>query len=340
MSRDLAIDLGTANTLVYASGKGIVLNEPSVIAVNSKTNQVLAVGQNAWEMIGRTPGHIVAVRPLRSGAITDFDITQKMIRLVLQKAGVSRLTKPKVIICVPSAITEVETRAVEEATRQAGASDVILLEQPFAAAIGANLPVSEPIGSMIIDIGGGTSECAIISLGGIVTSKSVRIGGFDLDGSVQTYLRREYGLAVGEKTAENIKVAIGAAWLKSNPVKAEVKGRDILTGLPKIVIINRSEIYEAIKENINDIVNTVKQCLAEAPPDLSQDLISYGIHLTGGSGQLTGLDQRLADDTMLPIQLVDAPLECVVLGAGKCLKSFEHFKDYYKTKHRRKNTGN
>ncbi len=336
MARDLAIDLGTANTLVYVEGRGIVLNEPSVIAVNSKTNEVLAIGQNAWEMIGRTPGHIVAVRPLRSGAITDFDITQKMIRLVLQKAGVSRISKPKVIICVPSAITEVEMLAVEEATRQAGASEVILLEQPFAAAVGANLPVEEPVGSMIIDIGGGTSESAIISLGGIVTSKSVRIGGFDLDASIQTYLRREYGLAVGEKTAEEIKITIAAANKTSTPIKAEVKGRDILTGLPKLLVISRNEIYEALRENINEIIHSVKETLSEAPPDLSQDLISYGIHLTGGSGQLTGLDQRLANETMLPIQLVDTPLECVAIGAGKCLKSFEYFKDYYNKRHSRR----
>ncbi len=336
MARDLAIDLGTANTLVYVEGRGIVLNEPSVIAVNSKTNEVLAIGQNAWEMIGRTPGHIVAVRPLRSGAITDFDITQKMIRLVLQKAGVSRISKPKVIICVPSAITEVEMLAVEEATRQAGASEVILLEQPFAAAVGANLPVEEPVGSMIIDIGGGTSESAIISLGGIVTSKSVRIGGFDLDASIQTYLRREYGLAVGEKTAEEIKITIAAANKTSTPIKAEVKGRDILTGLPKLLVISRNEIYDALRENINEIVHSVKETLSEAPPDLSQDLISYGIHLTGGSGQLTGLDQRLANETMLPIQLVDTPLECVAIGAGKCLKSFEYFKDYYNKRHSRR----
>ncbi len=336
MARDLAIDLGTANTLVYAAGKGIVLNEPSVIAVNSKTNEVLAIGQSAWEMIGRTPGHIIAVRPLRSGAITDFDITQKMIRLVLQKAGVSRISKPKVIICVPSAITEVEMLAVEEATRQAGASEVILLEQPFAGAVGANLPVEEPVGSMIIDIGGGTSESAIISLGGIVTSKSVRIGGFDLDASIQTYLRREYGLAIGEKTAEEIKVTIAAANNTSPAIKAEVRGRDILTGLPKLIIVSRSEIFIAIKENINEIVNSVKETLSEAPPDLSQDLISYGIHLTGGSGMLTGLDQRLANETMLPIQLVDMPLECVAIGAGKCLKSFEYFKDYYDKRHNRR----
>ena len=336
MARDLAIDLGTANTLVYVEGRGIVLNEPSVIAVNSKTNEVLAIGQNAWEIIGRTPGHIVAVRPLRSGAITDFDITQKMIRLVLQKAGVSRISKPKVIICVPSAITEVEMLAVEEATRQAGASEVILLEQPFAAAVGANLPVEEPVGSMIIDIGGGTSESAIISLGGIVTSKSVRIGGFDLDASIQTYLRREYGLAVGEKTAEEIKITIAAANKTSTPIKAEVKGRDILTGLPKLLVISRNEIYDALRENINEIVHSVKETLSEAPPDLSQDLISYGIHLTGGSGQLTGLDQRLANETMLPIQLVDTPLECVAIGAGKCLKSFEYFKDYYNKRHSRR----
>jgi rod shape-determining protein MreB len=326
LARDLAIDLGTANTLVYARGRGIVLNEPTVIALNSRTQDVLAMGHEAWQMIGRTPGYIVAVRPLRKGAITDFDITQRMIRLLLQRAGVSRFNRPRVLICVPSAITEVERRAVEEAARGAGANGAYLIEQPMAAAIGANLPIHEPLGSMIVDIGGGTSETAVISLGGIVALEAIRVGSFDIDASIQSYVRREYGIAIGERTAEEIKRAIGSAWPREDEVKAEVRGRDLMTGLPKTVILSPEEVREAIEEPVGAIVDSVVRCLGMAPPELAQDLILQGINLVGGGGMLRGFDRRLSEETAIPVKLVDAPLECVVLGAGKCLDSFDSLK--------------
>lgn len=326
LARDLAIDLGTANTLVYARGIGIVLNEPSVIALNSRTQEVLAMGREAWQMIGRTPGYIVAVRPLRQGAITDFDITQRMIRLLLQRAGVSRFNRPRVLICVPSAITEVEKRAVEEAARRAGAAAAYLIEQPMAAAIGAGLPIHEPLGSMVVDVGGGTSETAVISLGGVVALQAIRVGSFDIDAAVQSFVRREYGIAIGERTAEEIKMSIGSAYPMGDDMAAEVRGRDLMSGLPKTVILTPDDVRDAIEENVKAIVESVLQCLALAPPELAQDLIQQGIHLVGGGGMLHGLDQRLAVDAQVPVHLVDAPLECVVLGAGKCLESFDSLK--------------
>ena len=329
MARDLAIDLGTANTLVYARGVGIVLNEPTVIALNSRTQDVLAMGHEAWQMIGRTPGYIVAVRPLRKGAITDFEITQRMIRLLLQRVGVSRFNRPRVLICVPSAITQVEQRAVEEAARRAGAAGAYLIDQPMAAAIGAGLPIHEPLGNMVVDIGGGTSETAVISLGGTVALQAIRTGSFDIDQAVSNYVRREYGIAIGERTAEEIKVAIGSAWTHDNEFKAEVRGRDIMTGLPKTIILSPEEVRSAIDEQVSAIVESVVKCLGQAPPELAQDLIVQGIHLVGGGGMLKGLDQRLANETALPVHLVDSPLECVVLGAGKCLEAFDSLRDMF-----------
>lgn len=326
LARDLAIDLGTANTLVYMRGQGIVLNEPTVIALNIQTQDVLAMGHEAWQMIGRTPGYIQAVRPLRKGAITDFDITQRMIRLLLKRAGVNRLNRPRVLICVPSAITEVERRAVEEAARRAGATGAYLIEQPMAAAIGAGLPIHEPLGNMVVDVGGGTTETAVISLGGIVALQAIRVGSFDIDAAIQTYVRREYGIAIGERTAEEIKVAIGSAYSTDDEVKAEVRGRDLMTGLPKTVILSPEEVRFAIDEQVGAIIDSVVQCLGQAPPELAQDLIVQGIHLVGGGGMLSGLDQRLAQETAIPVHLVDAPLECVVLGAGKCLEAFDSLK--------------
>jgi rod shape-determining protein MreB len=326
VARDLAIDLGTANTLVYERGRGIVLNEPTVIALNSRTGDVLAMGHEAWQMIGRTPGYIVAVRPLRGGAITDFDITQRMIRLLLQRVGVNRFNRPRVVICVPSAITEVERRAVVEAARRAGAADAQLLEQPMAAAIGAGLPINEPVGNMVIDVGGGTSETALISLGGEVALQAVRVGSFDIDGAIQTYVRREYGIAVGERTAEEIKVAIGSAWPTVDEFKAEVRGRDLMTGLPKTVILSPEEVREAINEPVGAIIDSVVQCLGEAPPELAQDLIIRGMHLVGGGGLLRGLDLRIAEESEIPVHLVDAPLECVVLGAGRVVEAYDQLK--------------
>ena len=326
MARDLAIDLGTANTLVYARGRGIVLNEPSVIALNINTGEVLAMGHEAWQMIGRTPGYIQAVRPLRKGAITDFDVTQRMIRLLLARAGISKFNRPRVVICVPSAITEVERRAVTEAARRAGAADAQLIEQPLAAAIGAGLPINEPLGNMVVDVGGGTSETAVISLGGVVALRAIRTGGFDIDASIQAYVKREYGIAIGERTAEDIKVAIGSAWPTSDEVKAEVRGRDLMTGLPKTVILSPEEVRLAIDDEVSAICESVISCLGQAPPELAQDLIHEGIHLVGGGGLLSGLDQRLAHETGIPVHLVDAPLECVVLGAGRCIEAYDSLK--------------
>ncbi|HEV2766621.1 MAG TPA: rod shape-determining protein [Acidimicrobiales bacterium] len=329
MARDLAIDLGTANTLVYAKGRGIVLNEPSVIALNTKTGEVLAMGHEAWQMIGRTPGYIQAVRPLRKGAITDFEVTQRMIRLLLNRAGVSRLNRPRVVICVPSAITEVERRAVTEAARRAGAADAQLIGQPMAAAIGAGLPINEPFGNMVVDVGGGTSETAVISLGGIVALRAIRLGSFDIDHSIQAYVKREYGIAVGERTAEDIKVAIGSAWPSPDEVKAEVRGRDLMSGLPKTVILSPGEVRAAIEDQMSSLCDSVVSCLGQAPPELAQDLIHHGIHLVGGGGMLRGLNQRLAEETNVPVRLVDAPLECVVLGAGRCIEAYDELKTMF-----------
>lgn len=311
---------------MYTKGKGIVLNEPSVIALNSRTTEVLAMGHEAWQMIGRTPGYIVAVRPLRQGAITDFDVTERMIRLLLQRTGVSRFNRPRVVICVPSAITEVERRAVIEATRRAGAADAQLIEQPMAAAIGADLPINEPVGNMVIDVGGGTTETALISLGGVVALEAVRVGSFDIDAAIQTFIRREYGIAVGERTAEEIKLTIGSAWPVMDDVKAEVRGRDLMSGLPKTVILSPAEVRKAIDEPVSAMVDSVITCLGEAPPELAQDLIVRGLNLVGGGGLLRGLDARIADATGIEVNLVDAPLEAVVLGAGRCVESYDELR--------------
>ncbi len=311
---------------MYERSRGIVLNEPSVIALNSRTGDVLAMGHEAWQMIGRTPGYIVAVRPLRGGAITDFEITQRMIRLLLQRVGVNRFNRPRVVICVPSAITEVERRAVTEAARRAGAADAQLIEQPMAAAIGAGLPIHEPVGNMVIDVGGGTSETALISLGGIVALQAVRVGSFDIDNAVQTYVRREYGIAVGERTAEEIKVAIGSAYPTLDEFKAEVRGRDLMSGLPKTVILSPEEVREAIDEQVVAVIDSVIACLGQAPPELAQDLIVRGMYLVGGGGMLRGFDMRIAEETEIPVHLVDAPLECVALGAGKVIENYDRLK--------------
>lgn len=326
MARDLAIDLGTANTLVYQRQRGILFSEPTVLALNKETGAVLAMGDEAWQMIGRTPGYIVAVRPLRSGAISDFDVTEKLIRLILQKGGVTRLARPKVLVCVPSALTEVERRAVEEATLSAGARTCYLIEEPLAAAIGAGLPIHEPLGNLVVDIGGGTSEVALISMGGIVTNTAVRVGGFDLDSAIQNWVRREYTIAIGEQTAERIKIAIGSAFPMAQEQKAELRGRDLATGLPKNIVITSEEIREAIAEQVRTIVAAVIECISASPPDLVQDVLSHGVTLTGGGGQLHGLDMLISQQAEVPVHLTPQPLEAVVLGAGRCLESFESLK--------------
>ena len=299
------------------------MNEPSVIALNSRNGEVLAMGHEAWQMIGRTPSYIVAVRPLRKGAITDFDVTQRMIRLLLQRVGVSRLNRPRVVICVPSAITAVERRAVTEAAKRAGAADARLIEQPVAAAIGADLPINEPIGNMVIDIGGGTTETALISLGGVVALEAVRVGSFDIDNAIQGYVRREYGIAVGERTAEEIKIVLGSADPTDNEVNAEVRGRELMSGLPKTVVLTPDEIRVAIEEPVTAMVDSVLSCLAQAPPELAQDLIVQGIHLVGGGGMLKGMDTRLSREAEVEVRLVDAPLEAVAYGAGRVIEHYE-----------------
>ncbi len=329
MARDLAIDLGTANTLVYQRQRGILFSEPTVLALNKETGAVLAMGDEAWQMIGRTPGYIVAVRPLRSGAISDFDVTEKLIRLILQKGGVTRFARPKVLVCVPSALTEVERRAVEEATLSAGARSCYLIEEPLAAAIGAGLPIHEPLGNLVVDVGGGTSEVALISMGGVVTNTAVRVGGFDLDSAIQNYVRREYTVAIGERTAERIKIAIGSAFPLAQEQKAELRGRDLASGLPKNILITSEEIREAITEPVRAILTAVIECVGASPPDLVQDVLSNGITLTGGGGMLSGLDMLISQQAEVPVHVTPQPLEAVVLGAGKCLESFESLKTMF-----------
>ena len=329
MRRDLAIDLGTANTLVWGRGRGIILREPTVIAVNQRNGDVLAMGSEAYSMIGRTPGHIVADRPLRGGAITDFETTARLIRLLLKRAGVSRFNRPRALVCVPSAITEVERRAVEEAGLSAGASAVFLMEQPMAAAIGANLPVEEPIGNLVVDVGGGTSEVAVISLGGVVVCEAVRVGGFDIDAAIQQYVRREYAVAIGERTAEELKMAIGSAYPQAEVPKAEIRGRELASGLPKLVTVGADEVREAIEDEVSAIVEAVLETLSVCPPELTQDILETGMWLVGGGALLRGLDARIAQETQVAVNVIDAPLETVVTGAGRTVESFDKLKHLF-----------
>ena len=327
MGRDMAVDLGTANPLVYVRGRGTVLNEPSVVAINTKTGAILAVGSEAKRMIGRTPGHILAIRPLKDGVIADFDVTEKMLRYFIQKVHKRRvLAKPRVVICVPSGITGVEQRAVEEAAIAAGARAAYIIEEPMAAAIGAGLPVHEPAGNMVVDIGGGTTEVAVISLGGIVTALSIRIGGDELDEAIIAYIKKEYSLALGERTAEEIKMAIGSAFPLPDEPNAEIRGRDLVTGLPKTIIVSSEEIRRAIEEPVNAIVDAVKSTLDRTPPELAADIMDKGIVLTGGGALLKGLDERLKHETGMPVHLTENPLSCVAIGSGKCLEEFEALK--------------
>ena len=327
MGRDMAVDLGTANTLVYVRGRGTVLNEPSVVAINTRTGAILAVGAEAKRMIGRTPGHILAIRPLKDGVIADFDVTEKMLRYFIQKVHRRRiLAKPRVVICVPSGITGVEQRAVEEAAIAAGARSAHIIEEPMAAAIGAGLPVHEPAGNMVVDIGGGTTEVAVISLGGIVTALSIRIGGDELDEAIIAYIKKEYSLALGERTAEEIKMAIGSAFPLPDEPNAEIRGRDLVTGLPKTIIVSSEEIRRAIEEPVNAIVDAVKTTLDRTPPELAADIMDKGIVLTGGGALLKGLDERLKHETGMPVHVTENPLSCVAIGSGKCLEEFEALK--------------
>lgn len=322
--KDMGIDLGTANTLVYIKGKGIVAREPSVVAIETHTRKVLAVGEEAKKMIGRTPGTIVAIRPLKDGVIADFDVTQNMLKYFIKIASPRRsLFQPRVVVCVPSGVTEVEKRAVEEAAIHAGARDAYLIEEPMAAAIGAGLPVHEATGSMIVDIGGGTTEVAIISLGGIVTSKSIRVGGDELDESIVSYIKKEYSLMIGERTAENIKITIGSADISTEEKTMDIRGRDLISGLPKTVTITSSEIYEAMKEQIYNILEAIKSTLEKTPPELASDIIEQGIMLTGGGALLDGIDRIIISETGMPVHIAENPLDCVAIGTGKALESID-----------------
>lgn len=324
ISKDMGIDLGTANTLIYVKGKGILLREPSVVAINCDTKKVLAVGLEAKQMIGRTPGNIVAIRPLKDGVIADFDITQTMLKKFIEKVSPkSAFTSPRIVVCFPSGVTEVEKRAIDEATKQAGARDVLLLEEPMAAAIGAGLPVDEPTGSMIVDIGGGTTEVAVISLGGIVTSKSLRVAGDELDQAIISYIKREYNLAIGERTAEAVKMEIGSAFPTENEGSMQIKGRDLISGLPKILEITEVEVREALKEPVESIIDAIKTTLEKTPPELAADIMDKGIMLAGGGALLKGLDKLINHETHMPVHIAESPLDSVALGAGKALDNID-----------------
>lgn len=328
MSRDMGIDLGTANTLIFVKGKGILLREPSVVAINIVNKKVLAVGLEAKNMIGRTPGNIVAIRPLKDGVIADFDVTQQMLRKFIEKVSAkSAFTSPRIVICYPSGVTEVEKRAINEATNQAGARKVMLLEEPMAAAIGAGLPVNEPTGSMIVDIGGGTTEVAVISLGGIVTSKSLRVGGDELDQSIISYVKREFNLMIGERTAENVKIELGSAYEDEDERDMQIRGRDLITGLPKVITITEDQIREALKEPVAAIIEAIKTTLEKTPPELASDIMDKGIMLAGGGALLKGLDKLIYSETHMPVHIAEFPLDCVVLGAGKSLDMIDKVGD-------------
>jgi rod shape-determining protein MreB len=321
--RDMAVDLGTANTLVYVRGRGIVLSEPSVVAIDQRTGEVHAVGVEAKRMLGRTPGTITAIRPLKDGVIADFDVTEQMLRHFIHKANGNRFAHPRVIVCVPSGVTGVEKRAVEEATLSAGARQAYLIEEPMAAAIGAGLPVSEPTGNMVVDIGGGTTEVAVISLGGIVVSQSIRVGGDEMDEAIINHLRKEYKLLIGQQTAEEVKLEIGSAWPLEEEVQAEVRGRDMLTGLPKTIVIGSADIRRALDEPVLQILDAIRGTLDKTPPELAADIMDRGIVLAGGGALLQGLDQRLRGDTHMPVHVAESPLTCVAVGSGRSLEEFE-----------------
>ena len=323
IGRDLAVDLGTANTLVYERGRGIVLNEPSVVAVDIRDGRPVAVGLEAKRMLGRTPGHIKAIRPLKDGVIADFDVCEKMLRYFIHRVHQRRFAKPRMVICIPSGITGVGMRAVQDAAVYAGAGVVRIIEEPMAAAIGAGLPVHEPTGNMVVDIGGGTTEVAVISLGGIVTSQSIRIGGDEMDESIINYARKEYDLALGERTAEEVKIALGSACALDEELRAEVRGRDLRTGLPKTVITTTQEIREAIEENVASICDAVKVTLDKTPPELAADIMEKGIYLTGGGALLRGLEERVSRETGMPVWVAKNPLFAVAIGSGQVLEEFD-----------------
>ncbi|MBX6378044.1 MAG: rod shape-determining protein [Clostridia bacterium] len=327
LSRDMGIDLGTANTLVYVRGRGIVLQEPSVVAIQAETKTPVAVGNEAKRMIGRTPGSIVAIRPLRDGVIADFDITQTMLRHFIAKASRGRtFFRPRVVVGVPSGCTEVEKRAVIDAAQQAGAREAYLIEQPMAAAIGAGLPVSEPTGNMVVDIGGGTTNVAVISLGGIVTHRSIRVGGDEMDEAVVNYVKRTYNLLIGERTAEEVKIAVGSAYQVHDDAEVELRGRDLVSGLPRNLRLTGREVREALEEPVGQIVDAVKTTLERTPPELAADIMDRGIVMTGGGSLLRGLDRRISEETAMPVIVAEEPLLCVAVGTGKMLEDLDRYR--------------
>lgn len=329
IGRDMGIDLGTANTLVFVKNKGIVLNEPSIVAIDKENKKILAVGMEAKKMVGRTPGNIVAIRPLKDGVIADFDTTERMLRYFIQKVHRNMgIARPRIVICVPSGITAVEKKAVVEATEQAGARAAYIIEEPLAAAIGSDLPIDEPTGSMVVDIGGGTSEVAVISLGGIVAYQSLRIGGDEMDEAIIYYLKKENNLLVGESTAEKMKMEIGSAFPLENEEKMEVNGRDLVTGLPKTIIITSQQVRAALEKTLSDIINAIVEVLDDTPPELASDIMKRGIVLSGGGALLKGLSERVSRETHCPVYLAPDPLASVALGAGKCVEDFSSLKRY------------
>ena len=319
----MAVDLGTATTLVYLRGRGIVLSEPSVVAIDTRSGEVLAVGTDAKRMLGRTPGTISAIRPLKDGVIADFDVTEQMLRHFIQRVHQNRWAHPRVVVCVPSGVTGVERRAVEEATISAGARAAYLIEEPMAAAIGAGLPIAEATGSMIVDIGGGTTEVAVISLAGIVVSQSVRIGGDELDESIISYMKKEFKLMIGSQTAEELKMEIGSAYPMDPEQEAEIRGRDLVTGLPKTLVISSEEVREAMNEPLTAIIDAIKSTLDKTPPELAADIMDRGIMLAGGGSLLHGMCERVRDETQMPVNLAESPLTCVVVGSGRSLEEFD-----------------
>jgi rod shape-determining protein MreB len=329
MGRDLALDLGTANTLVYRQGEGIVFDQPTVVAMNATTGEVESMGDEAWQMIGGRSGSVVAVRPLRHGVMTEFDITQRMIEAVLRRVGVSRFPKPRVLVCIASESSEVERRAVEEAVRFAGGRSVVLVEEGLAAAIGAGLPIHEPVGNLVVDIGGGTTEMVVVSMGGVVSGLSVRVGGFDLDAAIQEHIRTEYGLAIGEKAAEQIKIAIGSAFPVQRGKAAIVTGRELASGAPREIRLSEDEVRTAISAPVGKIVEAARRTLAEAPPELTHDVLETGTFLTGGGALLRGLDLLLSQECEVPVHVTDRPLETVVLGAGAMLERLDDYRSSF-----------
>jgi len=330
ISKDVGIDLGTANTLVYVKGRGIVINEPSVVALNQKTGQILAIGNEAKRMVGRTPAHIVATRPLVEGVISDFEVAEQMLRYFISqvhKKSLAFLPRPRVVIGVPCGVTEVEKRAVEDATRNAGAREVYLIEEPMSAAIGARLPIQDPAGNMIVDIGGGTCEVAVISLGGIVVSKSLRIAGDKLNDDIIRYARDEFKLLLGEKTAEDIKISIGSAYEPEKEMEATMRGRDLINGLPKEIIVNDSQIREAMQRSVKTLVNAIKSTVEQTPPELVADIMERGIVLAGGGSLLRGLDKLVAEETQMPVRIAEDPLTAVVRGCGVVLEDIEKLRE-------------